>query len=161
MSVNVSKRRVLFLCTENSCRSQMAEGLLRAIAPDKFRVSSAGTAPTTLNQNAVKVMAEIGIDTSHHESKSVDKFAHESFDYAVTVCGSLKSGSCPAFSGRADRLLHWPFDDPAEAVGDEEEVLEVFRHARDQIRDRVECFLRREAVARPFTKPIGGNDEYL
>jgi arsenate reductase len=146
------RKRVLFLCTENSCRSQMAEGFLRSAAPDKYDAASAGSVSTSVNPNAVKVMSEAGVDISHHKSKSVDQFADQFFDYVITVCGSAKDGSCPTFHGRAGERLHWPCEDPAKASGDEEKKLEIFRKVRDNIRDRVECFLRREAAQKPPTK---------
>jgi arsenate reductase len=123
----------------------MAEGLLRALAPDRFDVRSAGAVATSVNQKAIEVMAEIGIDISHHRSKTVDEFAGQSFDHVVTVCGYSKNGSCPVFHGQAGKESHWPFDDPARFTGSDEEVSAAFRHIRDQIRDKVECFLRREA----------------
>jgi arsenate reductase len=143
-----NKRRVLFLCAENSCRSQMAEGFLRSIAPDKFDVFSAGSKATYLNANAVSVMAEIGIDISHHRSESVDEYIDRSFDYAITVCGSEEDDSCPIFPGRADKRLHWPFDDPAKASGARENILGVFRKVRDQIGEMVKSFVIEEASAK-------------
>jgi len=142
----IGRKRVLFLCTENSCRSQMAEGLLRSKAADRFDVSSAGGVATGLNANAVSVMAEIGIDISDQRSKSVDEYEGQAFDYVITVCGSSEDGSCPIFRGNACKQLHWPFADPADAVGDENEVLKVFRHVRDQIRKKVDTFVKEESV---------------
>ena len=141
------KRGVLFLCLGNSCRSQMAEGLLRSTAPDKFDVHSAGATAAGLNPNAVKVMAELGIDISHHKSKSVDEFAEQAFDYVVTVCDSSQHSPCPVFLGQAGKRLHWPFADPVCAAGDDEEVLEIFRRVRDQIRARLESFVAEEVEA--------------
>ena len=143
------KKRVLFLCVGNACRSQMAEGLLRHMAPDKFEVHSAGAAARGLNPNAVKVMAELGIDLSQHRSKRVEGFAGQAFDYVVTVCESSETRACPVFLGQAGKRLHWPFEDPAYAPGNEEQVLAVFRRTRDQIRERLELFLKEELAAEP------------
>ena len=138
------KKRILFLCIGNSCRSQMAEGLLRNMAPGRFDVHSAGVMAAGLNPNAVKVMAELGIDISGQRSKLVDEFSEQAFDYAVTVCDVSPHGPCPVFLGQAGRRLHWPFEDPVCAGGDEEEVLGVFRRVRDQIRARLESFVSEE-----------------
>ncbi len=136
------KKRVLFLCVGNSCRSQMAEGLLRNLAEHDFAVHSAGAEPAGVNPNAVAVMAEIGIDISWHTSKHVDVFADQEFDYVITVCDSKGNASCPVFLGRVDQQLHWPFEDPPHAQGDAgEEVLNVFRRVRDQIKTRLERFV--------------------
>ena len=140
------KTRVLFLCVGNSCRSQMAEGLLRDMARDKFEVHSAGAVATGLSPNAVEVMAEIGIDISHHRSKRVEEFAGQAFDCVATVCDSLENNPCPVFLGQAGKRFNWPFEDPAYAIGDEQEVLAVFRRVRDQIRARVERFVKEEAA---------------
>ncbi|WP_461395710.1 arsenate reductase ArsC [Deferrisoma sp.] len=143
----VRRKRVLFLCTGNSCRSQMAEGWLRHLGGDRYEVFSAGTRPQGLNPRAVRVMAEAGVDISGHTSDPVEKYLGEDFDLVVTVCGGAKE-SCPVFVGRVKDRQHWPFDDPAEAAGTEEEVMAVFRRVRDEIRARVEAFLR-ETPARP------------
>ena len=108
----MSKRKVLILCTGNSARSQMAEGLLRHEAGDRFEVFSAGTRPTHVRPEAIEAMAEIGIDISSHRSKSVDEFVGQDLDYVITVCSNAKE-TCPVFPG-ATKRLHWPFDDPAE-----------------------------------------------
>lgn len=126
-----TKTRVLFLCTGNSCRSQIAEGALRELADDRFEAASAGTSPTQINPMAVRVMAEIGIDVSEQRSKSVVELMGEQFDYVVTVCDHARE-ACPVFPG-GTRKLHWSFDDPASAEGSEEERLEVFRRVRDEI----------------------------
>jgi len=123
------KARVLILCTGNSARSQMAEGLLRRHAGDRFAVFSAGTRPAGLNPNAVKVMAELGIDISSQRSKSVDEFSGQAFDYVITVCDQAKE-SCPIFPG-AGKQIHRGFDDPAEAL--EGEQLATCRRVRDQM----------------------------
>lgn len=130
-----AKRRVLFLCTGNSCRSQMAEGLLRHFAGDRFEAASAGTQPSVLNPGAVAVMKEIGLDISRHRSKGLAEFEGQGFDYVVTVCDRAKE-SCPVFHGAAT-TLHWSFDDPAEAVGSPEEKMAVFRRVRDEIASRI------------------------
>ena len=126
----MSKQRVLILCTGNSARSQMAEGLLRDQTGDQFEVSSAGTRPVGLNPNAVKVMAELGIDISNYRSKSVDQFAGQEFDYVITVCDNARE-RCPIFP-RTYKFLHWSFDDPAAAQGAREEKLAVFRRVRER-----------------------------
>jgi arsenate reductase len=132
------KRRVLILCTGNSARSQMAEGLLRNESGEQFEVWSAGTKPSRVRPEVIEVMREIGIDISGHRSKSVDEFAGQSFDYVITVCDNAKQ-HCPLFPGKAERL-HWNFTDPAEADGTWEEKLAEFRHVRDQIRERFHEF---------------------
>lgn len=123
------KERVLFLCTGNSARSQMAEGLLRHLAGDRFEVFSAGTKPVGLNPNAVKAMAELNIDIAGHRSKSVDEFAGKQFDYVITVCDNARE-SCPIFAGVGQRL-HQSFEDPAAAPADRQ--LANFEKVRDQI----------------------------
>lgn len=138
--MNRMKQRVLFLCTGNSARSQMAEGLLRHWAGDRFEVFSAGTRPAGLNPNAVTAMAEMGIDIAGRRSKSVEDFADQQFDYVITVCDSAKE-SCPIFPGAAQRL-HYSFQDPAAAQGSAEEQMAVFRRVRDQIGERLREFLR-------------------
>ena len=130
--------RVLFLCTGNSARSQMAEGLLRRMAGDRFEVHSAGTRPAGLNLNAVSVLREIGIDISGQRSKHVDEFAGQSFDYVFTVCDNAKE-ACPFFPGGGKRL-HQSFEDPAAAPA--EMQLQVFRRVRDEIKARLEQFVR-------------------
>ncbi len=139
----MNKKRVLFLCTGNSARSQMAEGLLRKMAGDRFEVFSAGTRPAGLNPTAVAAMGEIGIDISRHHSKSVDEFSRQSFDYVITVCDSAKE-SCPIFPGAAKKI-HYSFQDPAAAQGSAEEQLTVFRRVRDQIDERLREFLRNKS----------------
>src|SRR5262245_28211762 len=110
----MAKRRVLFLCTGNSARSQMAEGFLRAAAGDRFDVASAGTHPAGLNPLAVGAMLELGIDISGHAAKSLDAFLERRFDFVITVCDRAKK-TCPVFPG-ATTMLHWSFDDPASAT---------------------------------------------
>ncbi len=125
-------KRVLFLCTHNSARSQMAEGLLRAMYGDRYEVYSAGTEPTSVHPCACKVMAEIGVDISHHTSKSVAIFWGEQFDYVVTLCDDANQ-ACPVFPN-ADRYIHRAFLDPSSIVGSEEEMLSAFRGVRDEIK---------------------------
>jgi arsenate reductase len=131
--------RVLFVCTHNSARSQMAEGLLRDLAGDRFEALSAGTEVTSVRPEAIQVMSEIGIDISGHESKSVDRFIGQEFAWVVTVCDRARE-SCPIFPG-AEQTGHWGFDDPSEAQGTEEERLQVFRRVRDELRDRLRMFI--------------------
>lgn len=127
----MEKKRVLILCTGNSARSQMAEGILRSIAGDRFDVESAGTMPSTVRPEAIEVMREAGIDISGHRSKSVDEFAGDTFDYVITVCDNARE-SCPVFSGTTERI-HWSFDDPAANTGSAAERLAEFRRVRDEI----------------------------
>jgi arsenate reductase len=132
------KKKVLILCTGNSARSQMAEGLLRHDAGDRFEVESAGTKPSQVRPEAIAVMKELSIDISGHRSKSVDEFAGQSFDYVLTVCDNAKE-SCPVYPGHANRL-HRAFEDPAAAGGSETERLAVFRRVCDQLRDYLRRF---------------------
>jgi arsenate reductase len=134
------KKRILFLCTGNSCRSQMAEGWLRHLAGDRFEVSSAGTDPVGLNPAAVESMRESGVDISAHRSKHVNEFAGVRFDYVVTVCDRARE-TCPIFPG-ARTALHWSFDDPAAAQGPDEERRKVFRRVRDEIAGRINQFIK-------------------
>ena len=133
------KKRVLILCTGNSARSQMAEGILRSIAGDKFDVASAGVAPSRVRPEAVEAMRDIGVDISTHRSKSVDEFLEEPFDYVITVCDNAKE-SCPVFPGNAERI-HWSFEDPAAVQGDEQWRLTVFRRVRDEILRQLRIFI--------------------
>ena len=128
------KKRVLILCTGNSARSQMAEGLLSQMAGDRFEVFSAGTLETYVRPHAIDAMAEIGIDISGHRSKSQDEFAGQPFDYVITVCDNAR-GHCPIFPGPATRI-HWSIDDPAFAGRNDEERLDAFRRARDELARR-------------------------
>ena len=131
-------KRVLILCTGNSARSQMAEGLLRHAAGDRFAVASAGTRPGRVRPEAVAAMLEIGIDISGHRSKSVEEFAGQSFDYVLTVCDNAKE-SCPVYPGHGNRI-HRSFDDPAAIHGSEEERLAAFRRVREEIRQYLRSF---------------------
>ena len=133
------KRRVLFLCTHNSARSQMAEGFLRALAEDRFEAASAGTEARGVNPLAVRVMAEAGVDICRHTSKTLDRFLGEPWDFVITVCDSA-SEACPIFPGATTRL-HWSFDDPSSARGSEAERLVVFRRIRGEIKAKLESWL--------------------
>jgi arsenate reductase (thioredoxin) len=132
------KKRVLILCTGNSARSQMAEGLLRHIAGESFEVESAGVESSHVRPQAIEAMRETGIDISSHRSKFVDEFAGQEFDYVITVCDNANE-RCPIFPGKTERI-HWSFDDPADAVGDENARLAVFRRVRDEIESRLRQF---------------------
>lgn len=139
------KQRILFLCTGNSARSQMAEALLGLITGDHFEAESAGTHPAGLNPMTVESMREIGVDVRHYRSKSLEEFVGQSFDYVITVCDRAKE-SCPVFPGAAT-IRHWSFDDPA---ADPVEIrLEVFRQVRDEIADRLCQFLLEEVRVTP------------
>jgi arsenate reductase (thioredoxin) len=133
------RKRVLILCTGNSARSQMAEGLLREMAGDHVEVASAGVSPTQVRPEAIAAMREIGIDISGYQSKSVDEFVNQNFDYVITVCDNANE-QCPVFPGQVKRI-HWSFDDPAAARGDDEARLSVFRRVRDEIRDQLRLFV--------------------
>ncbi len=132
---DMRKKRVLFICTHNSCRSQMAEGMLRDFYRDYYEVYSAGTEPAGVDPYSIRVMSEVGIDISSQRSKSVDEFLGQDFDYVITVCDSAKK-TCPVFSG-THKKVHWNLEDPAKAQGNEEERLKVFRDVRDQIKERI------------------------
>lgn len=135
----MSKQRVLILCTGNSARSQMAEGLLRHDAGERFEVFSAGTRPSHVRPEAIAAMGELGIDISGHRSKSVDEFAGQRFDYVITVCDNARE-SCPVFPGKAARI-HRNFEDPAAFEGSEEERVAVFRRVRDEMRGYLRGFV--------------------
>ena len=132
----MEKTKVLFLCTHNSARSQIAEGLLRHLAGDRFEAMSAGTEATHVRPLAVRAMDELGIDISGQESKTLDRYLHEPFDHVITACDDANE-ACPFFPGAQSRL-HWSFEDPSKAEGSEEERLGVFREVRDGIRRRSE-----------------------
>jgi len=136
----MQKTRVLFLCTHNSARSQMAEGFLRAMAGDRFEAQSAGTEKTSVNPLAIRVMAERGIDLGGHTSKVYDGLMQERWDYLVTVCDDANE-RCPFVPGSVKRL-HWSFEDPSRARGTEQERLRVFRRVRDQIAQRLAEWLQ-------------------
>ncbi len=131
------KPKVLILCTGNSCRSHMAEGILRAAAGDFLEVHSAGSKPAGyVHPLAIRAMAEVGIDLRGHRSKSMNEFLEQNIETVITVCGKADQ-VCPAYPGQVNRL-HWPFDDPAHATGSDEEQLNVFRRVRDEIRAKFE-----------------------
>src|ERR671912_184851 len=132
----MEKARVLLLCTHNSARSQMAEGMLRSLAGDHFEVYSEGTEATHVRPLAIRAMEEIGIDISGQESKTLERYLEEPFDYVITVCDDANE-ACPFFPGAQNRL-HWSFEDPSRAEGSEEERLAVFRSVRDRIGERIE-----------------------
>ena len=134
----MDKQSVLFVCTHNSARSQMAEGLLNHLYGDRYRAFSAGTEKTRVRPLAVEAMRRIGIDISRHESKTVDFFGEREFDTVITVCDRAKE-TCPYVPSRKERL-HWSFDDPAAAEGSEAEKLALFERARDEIRERIEGY---------------------
>jgi arsenate reductase len=138
------RTRVLFVCTHNSARSQMAEGFLRALAGDRFDVESAGTEPGSLHPFAIQAMGEAGIDISLQRSKAVDLFSDETFDIVITVCDEANE-ACPVFPN-ARRRLHWSFPDPSGVTGDDEERFAVFADVRDAIRQRIEGELLRASV---------------
>jgi arsenate reductase len=138
--------KVLFLCTENACRSQMAEGLMNHDLVGKVKAFSAGVRPSRVNSRATQVMAELGIDISHHRSKSVDDLKGEQFDLVITVCDNAAE-QCPMFPGKAE-ILHISFPDPARATGTEEEILTMFRSGRDDLRKRLGNLLREKLKQR-------------
>ena len=129
------RKRVLFICTHNSARSQMAEALLNALKGSRYEAFSAGIEPSRVNPHAVKAMAETGIDISTHRSKSIEEFRGESFDYVVTVCDRAKE-ACPFFPGEI--ILHKDFKDPSAFKGTESEILEKVREVRDEIKDWID-----------------------
>ena len=133
-----TKKRVLIICTGTVARSQMAEGLLRHAAGDRFEVFSAGLLPSYVRENAIAVMKEIGIDISHHRSKSLNEFIDASFDYVITVC-DYAAQYCPEFPGEAKRI-HWSIKDPV-APGGEDAQLRAFREARDDLQRRIKAFV--------------------
>ncbi len=137
------KRRVLFICTHNSARSQMAEGLLRHLGNERFEVFSAGTEATLVRPMAIQAMAELGIDISHQHSKTLDRYLGEPLDDVITVCDTAAE-ACPVFPG-ATRRRHWSFEDPSKATGSETEQLKVYRQVRDEIRSRIENELLSDA----------------
>lgn len=132
------KKRVLILCTGNSARSQMAEGLLRHDAGDRFEVASAGVEPTSVRPEAIEVMSEIGVDISTHRSKSTNEFADHGFDYVITVCDNANQ-RCPVFPCNRERI-HWSINDPAAIEGDENARFAIFRSVRDELRERLRAF---------------------
>jgi len=140
-SKKVTKKKVLFICTHNSARSQMAEAFLRSSYSGDFEAQSAGTEPTGVHPYTLQVMREIGIDISNERSKSLREFLGMDFDYVITVCDQARE-SCPFFPGR--KIIHKAFEDPARARGTEEEILSTFRKVRDEIKDWVEGSFKRK-----------------
>ncbi|MCC6390785.1 MAG: arsenate reductase ArsC [Bryobacterales bacterium] len=138
--------RILVLCTGNSARSQMGEGLFRHEGRGNCHVSSAGTKPSRVRPEAIAVMSELGIDISGHRSKSVREFEGQTFDYVVTVCDNARD-NCPVFPGT--QHIHWSFEDPAAVEGTEEQRLAAFRRIRDQIHGRVKAFFNSPSTPRP------------
>jgi arsenate reductase len=133
------KKRVLILCTGNSARSQMAEGLLRHDAGERFDIESAGTKASSVRPEAIAAMRELGIDISGHRSKSVDEFAGQQFDYVITVCDNARE-TCPVFFGGVKRL-HQSFEDPpAPLAGTDEERMTIFRRVRNELRSYLRAF---------------------
>lgn len=154
--MTTDKRRVLFVCTHNSARSQMAEGMLRAWAGDRFEAFSAGTEGTRVRPEAIEVMREIGIDISSHTSKSLEPFLGQPFDWLITVCDDARE-ACPTLPG-VDNQTHWSIDDPSAVTGTDEERLAAFRTARDTLRDRMHMFILaagREDLAPPEPTRLG------
>jgi arsenate reductase len=142
----MKRKRVLFLCTGNSCRSHMAEGLLRSSAGNEFEVFSAGSNPAgRVHPRAIETMDEVGVDISRHQSKHFNQFAGQTFDFVISVCDNARE-ACPNFPGAA-KQLHWSFDDPALATGTIEQQMRVFRRVRDEIRRRIRRFV--EAQTQP------------
>ena len=144
---NLTRRKILFICTHNSARSHTAEGFVNALYRDRYRAFSAGTEPSNVSPYAVRVMREIGIDISDHRSKSVDEFIDQELDYVVTVCDHAKE-VCPFFPG-GRKALHKGFQDPASVAGTEDEKLSLFRRVRDEIRDWVEKSFGNEIFTEP------------
>ncbi len=136
------KRRILFLCTHNSARSQMAQGWLNHLGGSLYEAHSAGTEATLVRPFAIEVMREAGVDISHHTSKTLERYIGQRWDAVITVCDDAEA-TCPVFPGAA-RRLHWSFPDPSRATGDDEARRGVFRATRDAIRVRIEAFLAAE-----------------
>ena len=142
----MSPKRVLFLCTGNSCRSQMAEGFLRHLAGDEVVSASAGTHPKPIHPLAVRAMHEAGVDISRQSSKGLESVVSQPWDFVITVCDRANE-SCPIFPGDAERI-HWSFDDPAEAEGSEDQCFGAFRRVRDEILARLRLFQKETAASR-------------
>jgi thioredoxin type arsenate reductase len=149
--VKVEPVRLLFVCTGNSCRSQMAEGLARILGGERVRTFSAGTDPRPVHPLAVRVMTEVDVDISKQRSKHIDVFANERFDFAITVYDRARQ-QCPAIPG-APQQIHWGFDDPAGVAGSEEERLRAFRRVRDEIRQRLRLLLLANDIVRRERTP--------
>ena len=150
------RQRVIFVCTHNSARSQMAEGMLRTWGGDRFQAFSAGTEATAVRPEAIAVMDEIGIDISGHLSKTLEPFLGEAFSWLITVCDQAKE-SCPTIPGVAQQA-HWSIDDPSAVEGDEEARLAAFRETRDILRDRIHIFVLaagRDDLPHPEPQRVG------
>ena len=139
MSTPREKARVLFVCTGNSCRSQMAEGFLRHLFGDRYEPHSAGLAPSLVQPRAIAVMREVGVDIGGHTSKSVEPYLTMPLDYVITVCDHANE-SCPVFTGTVAHRLHWSFEDPVRATGTEDAILAKYREVRDLIKHRINGF---------------------
>lgn len=137
------KKRVLFLCTANSSRSQMAEALVNHFMGDRIDAYSAGTEATYVNPNAIEVMKELGVDISKHRSKNLSEFDGQSFDYVITLCGDANE-TCPLYIG-GTKKMHIGFDDPAKATGKQDQIMQEFRRIRDEIKERLIEFFRGSA----------------
>jgi arsenate reductase len=144
------KKKILFLCTANSCRSQMAEGIVNHFLGDRLDAVSAGTEASYVNPKAIIVLEEIGVDISLHRSKSMDEFAEDSFDYVITLCGDANE-KCPLFFGGVQRT-HIGFPDPAKATGSEEELLGKFRKVRDEVKATLLDYFSRELAQLPINR---------
>ena len=136
------KKRILFLCTTNSCRSQMAEGLVNHFYYNKFQAFSAGAKATSVHPLSIKVMNELGIDITKQRSKSIEEFLSLEFDCVITLCGENAKTVCPVFTGKVNIRLNWNFDDTAEANGKEEKVIQVFRRVRDEMKAKIDEFVK-------------------
>ena len=139
-----NKTKVIFICTGNSCRSQMAEGLLRDMAGDRFEVFSAGSHPSRLHPASIIVMAELEIDISNHSADSIDKYLDKDIDIVITVCDNARQ-VCPVFPGNVKRI-HWSIDDPFHGWGAEPSDLIPYRETRETLKDRLESFINRELI---------------
>lgn len=137
----MNKQLVYFLCTGNSCRSQIADGFLQAMGSDKYEVKSAGLESHGLNPRAVQVMKEVGIDISHHTSDVIDPKILNRADYVITLCGHADE-HCPVITNKKVTKWHWGFEDPAKATGSEEEIMAAFREVRNAIQARIEAFVQ-------------------
>jgi arsenate reductase len=138
------KKRALFLCTANSCRSQMAEGIANHFWGDQMEAYSSGTEATYVNPIAIEVLKEIGIDISKHQSKNLTVFGGQNFDYVITLCGSANE-TCPLYIG-GTKKMHIGFDDPAAATGSKEDILREFRHIRDEMKEKLLAFFLAEKI---------------
>ena len=136
----LDKKNIIFICTGNACRSQIAHGLIEHIAGDRFNVFSAGSYPNRVHPMSIKIMEEIGIDISHHTSDHVDEYLDKGIDIVITVCDNAKK-LCPIYPGNVDRI-HWSIDDPFRGWEYNENQIDFFRHTRQEIKDRILDFLK-------------------